>query len=84
MEEGLPLPLDVLDLLFGHGPADHVGLAQGVARQAAEDLDDLLLVDDTAVGVGQDGLQGGVLVGDRVRVVLAGDEPGMESMGPGR
>ena len=76
MEEGGPLPLDVLDLLFGHGPAHHIGLAQGVAAQLLEDLNDLLLVDDTAVGVGQDGLQSGVLVGDLFGVIFPGDEPG--------
>ena len=76
VEEGRPLPLDVLELLLGHGPADHVCLTQGVPGQTAEDLNDLLLVDDAPVGVGQDGLQGGGLVGDRLGVVLGGDEPG--------
>ena len=76
VEEGGPLPLDVLQLLFGHGPADHVGLAQGIARQLLKDLNDLLLIDDAAIGVGQDGPQGGVLIGDLLRVLLAGDEPG--------
>ena len=76
VEEGGPLPLDVLQLLFGHGPADHVGLAQGIASQLLEDLDDLLLIDDAAIGVGEDRPQGGVLIGDLLRVLLAGDEPG--------
>ena len=76
VEEGGPLLLDVLHLFLGHGPAHHIRLAQGVAPQLLEDLDDLLLVDNAAVGVGQDGNEGGVLIGDLLRVVLAGDEPG--------
>ena len=76
VEEGGPLLLDVLHLFLGHGPAHHVRLAQGVAPQLLEDLNDLLLIHDAAVGVGQDGHQSGVLVGDLLRVVLAGDEPG--------
>ena len=76
VDEGRPLPLDLLALLLAHGPADHVGLAQGVPRQLLEDLHHLLLVDDAPVGDGQDGLQGGVLVGHPAGVVLAGDEPG--------
>src|SRR5699024_4834250 len=82
VEEGGPLLLDVLHLFLGHGPAHHVRLAQGVAPQLLEDLNDLLLVDDTAVGVGQDGDEGGMLVGDLLRVVLAGDEPGDGVHGP--
>ena len=76
VEEGLPLLFNVLDLLFGHGPAHHIGLAQRVAAQLLEDLNDLLLIDDAAVGIGQDRHQRRVLVGHLLRVVLAGDEPG--------
>ena len=83
VDEGLPLPLDVLDLLLAHGPAHHVGLPQRVARQPAENLDDLLLVDDTAVGDREDGLQHGVLVLHLVRVVFAGDEAGNGVHGAG-
>ena len=56
VQESLPLPLDILQFFLGHGPADHVGLPQRVAGQAPEDLNDLLLVDDAAVGVGEDRL----------------------------
>ena len=76
VEEGLPLPLHVLGLFFGHGPADHVGLAQGVTGQLLEDLDDLLLIHDASVGTGQDRLQLGMLVGHQGGIVLAGHEPG--------
>ncbi len=76
VEEGLPLLLDLLDLLLAHGPAHHVGLTQGVARQVLEDADDLLLVDDAAVGARQDGHQGGVLVGHLGRILGAGQEFG--------
>ena len=76
MEEGLPLPLHVLGLFFGHGPADHIRLAQGVTGQLLEDLDDLLLIHDAAVGSGEDRLQTGVLIGHQLGVVLTGHEPG--------
>ena len=66
---------DVLDLFLTHRAAHHVGLPQRVARQLAEDLNDLLLIQNTAVGDGQDGLQRWVLVFDQLRVILAGDEP---------
>ena len=65
-----------LCLLFAHGPAYHIGLAQGVARQLLEDLHHLLLVDDAAIGDGEDGLQRRVPVGDELGVMLAGDKPG--------
>ena len=40
---------DVL-LLLGNGPAHIVGLAQAEAAQPPEDFNDLLLVDDAAIG----------------------------------
>ena len=85
LDECLPLPLDILDLFLGHGPAHHVGLPQRVARQLAEDLDDLLLIDDAAVGDGQDRLQQRVLVHRPASgSCLQAMNRGMESMGPGR
>ena len=50
VEEHLPLPLQHVVLFLGHGPADNVGPAQGVARQIPENLHHLLLVDDAAAG----------------------------------
>ena len=76
VEERLPLPFHVLGLLLGHGAAHHVRLTQRVARQLLEYLDDLLLIDDTAVGARQDGLQRRMLIGHQLGIVLAGDEPG--------
>ena len=76
VDKGLPLPLNVLDLLLTHGPAHHVCLAQRVSRQAAENLNDLLLVDDTPIGHGQNGLQSGIPIGNAPWVLLAGDKLG--------
>ena len=66
---------DVLDLFLAHRAAHHVGLPERIARQLAEDLNDLLLIQNTAVGDGQDGLQGRMLIFDELRVIFAGDEP---------
>ena len=74
--EGLTLLLDLLGLLLADGPAHHVRLPQRKAAQLLENADDLLLIHDAAVGVGQDGLQGRVLIGDEPGVLLAGDKAG--------
>ena len=58
-------------LLFAHGTADQVTPAKGVAAQVADDLHDLLLVDDTAVSRFEDGLQFRAGVVDRAAVVFA-------------
>ena len=76
VDKSILLLLDLGSLLLGDGPAHHVRLAQGVAAQALEDLDDLLLIDDAAIGNGENGLQRGVLIGDQLGVLLAGDKPG--------
>ena len=68
-----PLPLDVLQLLFGHCPADHVGLAQGVARQLLEDLHHLLLVNDASVCLFKHRAQKLRWVFHRLGRVFAGD-----------
>ena len=57
VDEVGPLLLHDGLLLLAHGPAHQVAAAQGVAAQIPDDLHHLLLVDDTAVGGGQDGLQ---------------------------
>ena len=74
VDKGSPLPLNILHFLFRHGAAHHVGLSQRVTCQLLEDLNDLLLVDDTSIGIGQDGLQGRVLIGNLVRIVFAGNK----------
>ena len=76
VEERLPLLFNIFGFLLAHGPADHVRLPQGIARQLAEDLNDLLLVDNTAIGVGQNRLQRRVLVGDQGRILGAGQKFG--------
>ena len=68
-------------LFLGHGPAHQVAASQGVARQVPHDLHDLLLVDDTAVGGGQDGLHFGTVIGNARPVGLALDIFGNEIHG---
>ena len=72
-DEVLPLGFQHVKLLFGHGPAHHVGLAQTVASQQAENLHDLLLIDNTAVGDRKHLFQQRMLVSDGAGVVLALD-----------
>ncbi len=51
---------------------DHdIGLAQGVIGHRLEQLHDLLLVDDHAVGIFQDGPEDGVQIMNAGRVILA-------------
>ena len=73
-DERAALLFDVLDLLFAHGAAHHVRLPERIPGKLAEDLDDLLLIEDAAVGDGEDGLQHRVLVFDERRILLAGDQ----------
>ena len=54
-ELGLLLVHD-LGIFLAHGPAQDVGIAQGVAGQDVGDLHDLLLVDDDPVGLLEDRL----------------------------
>ena len=49
-----------------HRTAQALGLARREAREGHRDLDDLVLEDDRPQRVAQDGLERGVLVGDRV------------------
>ena len=83
VDECVLLLLNLGGLLFGDGPAHHVRLAQRVAAQLLEDLDDLLLIDDAAVGDGQNRLQGRVLISDELGVLLAGDKSGDRIHGTG-
>ena len=69
MHEVLPLSLHHSVLLFAHGTADVVGLPEGEARQLPEDLHDLFLIDDAAVGHIQDMGELRGLVTDLVRLV---------------
>ena len=74
VDEDLAFGFDDLHFLFGNGPADIIGLAHGVAAQGTENLNDLLLIDDTAVGDLQDGFQKGRFVPDLAVVQLIGDK----------
>src|SRR5690606_4013804 len=69
-------------VLAADGPAQDVGLPQAEAGHLGRDLHDLLLVDDNAVGVGQEGLQHGVQV-LYLAAVLVLDEVGDVLHGPG-
>ena len=55
-----------LRVLFPHGFAQDVGVAEREAGEGLNDLHDLLLVDDDAVGLFQDGLEKGMVVHDRL------------------
>ena len=58
-------------LLFTHGPADQVAPSQSIAAQVPDNGHDLLLIDNTAIGRGQDRFQLGAVISNMVRVVLA-------------
>ncbi len=72
-EPGL-LQVHLLLFLLAHGPAQQIGLAQGVAGQDLGDLHHLFLVDDDAVGLLQHRLQRGVQGVHRLAAELAVDE----------
>ena len=74
VEEGGLLLGHRLGLLLAHGAAEQVRLAERVAGERGGDLHDLLLVDDDAVGVLEDGLERRVVVLDALAAVLALDE----------
>ena len=76
VDEILPLPGHHVVLLLTHSPADDIRPPQGVASQGADDLHDLLLIDHTSVGGGEDRLQPRILIVDGVRIMLALDITG--------
>ena len=84
VDEGLPLGDDDLFLLFGDGAAHVVRLSEAVAAELAENLNDLLLIDDAAVGHGEDRLELRAEKVMRSGWDLFSIKRGMESMGPGR
>ena len=65
------LLFQLLELFLAHRAPHHIRLAKRVSRQRLENLHDLLLIDHTAVGDGQDGFQKRVLVGHLFRIVAA-------------
>ncbi len=54
LDEAEALEIHLLLLLLAHGAAQKVGFPQAVARQDLGDLHHLFLIDDDAVGLGQD------------------------------
>ena len=73
VEEDLPLPFHHIVFFLGHGPADHIGPAEGIPRELTENLHDLLLIHDTAVGHVQNRLQGRVEIPHLFRMVTVMD-----------
>ena len=73
-QEFLALRGHLVAILLAHGAAQDVGFAEREAGQAIGDLHHLLLIEDDAVGLFQDLLQLGQVVGDFFLAVLAGDE----------
>ena len=76
VNEGLPLGVDNLLLFLGNCPADVVRLPHGVAAQSPKNLDDLLLIDDAAIGHLQNRLQKGCFIGHFSGVELIFNELG--------
>ena len=74
VHEGGALGRDDGLFFLRHGAADHVRLTEREPGQLPEDLDDLLLIDDAAVGHGEDRLEHGVLIGDALRMRRAGEK----------
>ena len=68
--------------LLAHRFADHVRFPGAVPGQLGGNLHDLFLVDDDAVGLGQDGFQLGMAVGDLFLPVHPGDVMGNLFHGP--
>ena len=76
VDKGNTLGINDGVLLLAHGAADHIRLAQGETRQLTEDLNDLLLIDNAAIGDLENGAEQLVLVGDFFWVLGALDEAG--------
>ena len=60
-------------LFLAHRAPHDIRASQRIAGKLAEDLHDLLLIDDTAVGDVEDGLKQRMLVGDGGRVMAVAD-----------
>ena len=74
IDEDFTLLLNDLQLLLGNGPPDIVCLTHGVTAQVPKNLDNLLLVDNAAVGHLQDRLQQRRFVGDLGGIQLVRDK----------
>ena len=72
-DKDLALALHDVMLLFAHGAAHDVRSAEAVAGKLAEDLHDLLLIDDATVGHLEDALQARMLVANVLGMMAAVD-----------
>ena len=70
VDKDFPLRLNDLHFLLGNCTANIVRLPHGVTTQAAENLNDLLLVDNTAISNLQNWLQLRALIGDFLMIEL--------------
>ena len=70
IDKDLPLPAHHIPFFLGHGTPQQVAPPHGVACQIPDDLHDLLLIDDAAIGGRQDGLQLGAVIYNGSRPVL--------------
>ena len=68
-------------MLFRHGAANEVRLPQRVARELLENLHNLFLIDDDAVGIFENGLQERRVVNDLIGMILVADIGGNEIHG---
>ena len=73
LDEALLLARHLLGLLLPHGPTQHVGFSQAVARQSVGDLQHLVLVDDHAQCLGGEFFELGEQVLDGPFPVLSRD-----------
>ena len=76
VNEEIAVALKQALILLAHGPADIIRLGGGEACQVADDTDDLLLVDDDAVGNPQDRLQKRPVIADSFGIMAALDIAG--------
>ena len=78
MEENLLFLVHHLDFFLGHGAPHHIGPAQRITGQLAENLHNLLLIDNAPIGHLQDFFQPRVAVGHLFRMMavfhIGGDE----------
>ncbi len=73
-QEARTLRSHLFRFFLAHGPAQDVGFAQRISRQAVRDLHHLFLVDNDAIGLFQDFFQLREIVGDLFTAKLAVDE----------
>ena len=73
VDEVCPLFFHHRLLLFAHGPAHQIAASQGISSQIPDNLHHLLLIHDTAVGGGQNGLKLGAGIDNGACAALSPD-----------